>query len=286
MIKVSPAELCEQTRKFGSKALWQSLKELWGSCFSEKQLRELWLAKIRERRRLMASGWYVPPPKGISVLIAKKENPGRLKYDSLRKSENWPSSIVFDAKEGVLQAYASSIDKSGVVGDFGVTLYAGKDAKLIGHIKKIYKITLKAAEMVRPGLKIKDYHHQALDMFEKNGLKNITFSSTDLGEINIGHSIPGTIKPFSAKEKKVIGSLKMEEISDLISKKRIFISKKEDYVFKTGDCFTIEPRLISSENSKLPLIFFHMVVIVCQKKVKVLENFKKIFKLVGMDYLN
>ncbi len=285
MNNISSTQLCEQVRKVASKTLLQTLNEIWGSPFTEKQLKKLWLARIRKNKNLLPSGWYAPPPDGISVLIASQKDQHRLNYDSLRKPVNWPGNTAFHPQEGIVQVYASPVDKSGIIGDFGMTLYAGKDSDLINHFKKMHKITLKVAGMIKCGLKVKEFYRQALDIFEENNVSNTTLSITDLTKINIGHNIPGTIKPFSAKEKKTIKGLNMKKISNLISEKRIFINKKENYIFKVNDCFTVEPQLINNKNTGLPVILFHVIVVVAKGKVKILENFKKIFKSVGMDYM-
>jgi len=77
-------------RDLCSETFFKVIKKVWGSSFSEKQLKELWLGELKKNKDLFPGGWYVPPPDGISILLATQGNPQRLNYDNLREEKNWP----------------------------------------------------------------------------------------------------------------------------------------------------------------------------------------------------
>jgi methionine aminopeptidase len=281
------AKTCQITRKTVSEAFLKAISQVWETCFSEKQLKDLWLKEMRKSKSLFPSGWYIPPPDGIGVTIGSESNPKRLSYTSLRSQENWPQEdIVFNPKAGLLFAYASPVNKiTGIAGDFGITLYAGNNSEIISFFQKVYAINQKIVEMMKPGAKVSDVCKKIYAIFDKMGLNNIAASVTDPAKVNIGHSVPGTLRPYLKKELGVIKSDNWETACKVISERRIFFNEKVNYVFQPGDCFTVEPRLISLQASNLPLILFHMIAKITQNKTKVFENFDSIFKAVRMDYM-
>lgn len=285
--KISPVEICKQTRKAASEALLTVIKQVWQRPFSEKKLKDLWLRELRKNKSLFPQGWYSPPPDGITVLIANKTNPQRLDYKSLRTKENWPQkNIFFKFEEGLIFVYASHVDKeSGIFGDFGLTLYAGKESEIIDHLKKVYQINHQIVALVKPGIKVKHLYQQANRIFQKAGLINKVFSTTDPAGVDIGHSVPGTIRPYSKEELKVFQGKDWSKACQIISKKRIFINQKKDYVLKSGDCFTLEPSLIDPQRPNLPRVLFHTIIIIKENGCEIMENFKEIFHATGMDYM-
>lgn len=280
-------KICQNTRKINSHALSATIKKLWQKPFSEKQFKDLWLKNLQKNKNLFPSGWYLPPPDGITVLIASEKNPARLDYQSLRSKKYWPKrNIFFNHQTGLIFVYASPVDKkTGIFGDLGLTLYAGKNQKIINHIKKVYKINHELVKLIKPGIKNKILYQQANKMFKKVGLVNKVFSTTNPVGTDIGHSVPGTIDLYSKRELKVIKDNNWFEISQIISKKRVFLSQKENYVFKSGDCFTLEPSLLNPHSPKLPRVLFHTIVIIKENKATLLENFNEIFQATGMDYM-
>lgn len=285
--KISPVEICKQTRKAASEALLTVIKQVWQRPFSENKLKDLWLRELRKNKSLFTQGWYSPPPDGITVLIANKTNLQRLDYKSLRTKENWPQkNIFFKSQEGLVFVYTSPVErKTGIIGDFGMTLYAGSNSEIIAHLKKVYTINHEIVEEIRPGKKVSDVYRQACTIFRDEGLTNNAISVTDLLGINIGHSIPGTLKPFSEEELAVIQGEDWQKTCKVISQKRIFINEKSDYIIKIGDCFSLEPSLVSLRKPDLPRVLFHTIVIIKKDGVELLENFKEIFHTVGMDYM-
>src|ERR1051326_8852613 len=57
---------------------------------SETQFAHQLSGHFKNNPDLFESGWYNPPPGGISALFAQDTNPERLLYDSLRKEQFWP----------------------------------------------------------------------------------------------------------------------------------------------------------------------------------------------------
>lgn len=285
--KINPTKICQKTRKVVSDTFLSTIKKFWQTSFSEKQLKDLWLKNLRKNKNLFPSGWYSPPPDGIAVLIASEDKSQRLDYHSLRDKKNWPrQDIFFNSRIGLVLAYASHVDKeSGIFGDFGLTLYAGKESEIIDHLKKVYQINHQIVVLVKPGIKVKHLYQQANRIFQKAGLINKVFSTTDPAGVDIGHSVPGTIRPYSKEELKVFQGKDWSKACQIISKKRIFINQKEDYVLKPGDCFTLEPSLIDPQRPNLPRVLFHTIIIIKENGCEIMENFKEIFHATGMDYM-
>ena len=77
--ETGPTVICEQTRRLASEAFLAAIQKVWGTRFSELQLKELWLQELRKNDNLFPSGWYTSfspkgPPEGIGVLIGNEEN--------------------------------------------------------------------------------------------------------------------------------------------------------------------------------------------------------------------
>lgn len=280
-------KVCEKTRQAASESLLKVIGKLWGKSFSERQLKDLWIEELRKSGKLFPSGWYCPPPEGYGVLIGDENNPGRLNYDTLRKETIWPqANIKFNIRTGLAYIFASPVDnKTGIIGDFGLTVYAGKDRGIINHFKKVYLVNQQIVGGIRPGLKVSEVYNQAIQIFSVANLTNNITSSTDIVGTNIGHSISGTLEPYSETELAIIKGDNWQEACDLISKKRVFFNGKVDYVFKPGDCFTLEPRLTDLKIPNLPMVSFHTIVRVTADGAELIEKFDKIFRATKMDYM-
>lgn len=280
-------KVCEETREIASEALVKVIRQIWEKSFSERQLKDLWIEELRKSGKLFPSGWYCPPPEGCGVLIGDEKNTGRLNYDSLRKEANWPRpDIKFNIRTGIAYIFASPVDKeTGIIGDFGLTVYAGKDQRIINHFKKVYLINQQIVGEIRPGLKVSEVYNQAIHIFSAANLTNNVSSNTDMVGTNIGHSIPGTLEPYSEAELAAIKGDNWQAAGDLISQKRVFFNGKVDYVFKPGDCFTLEPRLTDLEKPYLPMVSFHTIIRVTKHGAELIEKFDKIFRATKMDYM-
>jgi len=166
-----------------------------------------------------------------------------------------------------------------------MTLYSGNDSKIITHLKKVYNINHRVIEKIKAGMKIKDVYKHANIIFKNNGLTSEVMSITDKLKINIGHSVPGILKPYSKRELTTIQSDGWKKACKIISEKRIFVNTTTDYVLKPDDCLTLEPRLINTQLSYLPTVLFHTIVIIKKNGAEAIENFKEIFQATGMDYM-
>lgn len=285
--EISPAEVCKKTRRLTSEAFLKTVKKLWKTSFSEKELEESWLAELRSNNSLFPSGWYSPPPDGIGILFGRETEPKRLNYDSLRPERNHPQAdIYFDQETGLAYVYASPVDRTtGVIGDLGMTLYAGNDPEIIAHLQKVHQVNHAIVKEVLPGVKISDAYQKACDIFEAAGLTNNVTSTTDPMGINIGHSVPGTLEAYSKQELALIQDDDWEKTCQAISKRRVFFNGQVDYAPKPRDCFTLEPRLTNPEAPHLPMVSFHTIVRVTEEGAELLENFEPIFRAVAMDYM-
>src|SRR3989338_2922440 len=104
-----------KTRKISAEIAAQSLLRIDGA--SEIEIHKLILSKMSEHSDIFPTGWYDPPPEGISILF--DETPfKRLQYNSLRNPEYWSKEERKFTKETVGSIYFSPVDKkTGMMGD-------------------------------------------------------------------------------------------------------------------------------------------------------------------------
>jgi len=121
----------------GKKVSFETFKETLNELKGKEDITEIifrdhWLEKIKNIPNLTINGWYNPPPQGVSILFALDNDIKRINFDSLRNPINWPTNKIIDWENGLLFAYSSFIDiKTGLLGDFDITLYFGKDLNVI-----------------------------------------------------------------------------------------------------------------------------------------------------------
>lgn len=284
-------EIIKQTRKIAADTLLIVLKEVLQkeNKISEAGFASKWLKQLRKYPEIFPNGWYEPPPFGIGVLITDSNNPQRISYDNLRFERNWPRENVFlDKKSGLIYLFASPVDKqSGIIGDFGITIYFGNKDPIKNHLKKCLKINKEILSFANIGMSFAEVYEYAEKLFSQNGLANQVLSFTDPSKFNFGHTIPSTDIEWSDEETKIVKSEDWSKIKDLISKRRIFVNRVEQFKIKPGVAFTIEPRLKVLADSNLPTsLSFHMIGVFNKNGEKeLLTNFDEIFKLVGMDYM-
>jgi len=143
MNKINPAEVCENTRRFTSEAFLAAIRPIWETSFSEKQLKDRWIAELRKNESLFSSGWYSPPPDG-------------------------QDNFVFDPVTGLAYVYASAVDRAtGVIGHWGMTLYAGGDTDIILLLQRVYRINQQIADSIKPGLTVNRVYNEACEIFTK-----------------------------------------------------------------------------------------------------------------------
>jgi hypothetical protein len=135
MKKDQRIKICKRTREYSQKSFFNILQKILDNNLnpSETEIRDMWIFELRKNDAVLKDGWYLPPPHGIGILIGT-DNDGqnsRLNYKSLRPQEIWPrNDIKLNRENGIIYAYSSPIDKkTGIIGDFGITLYFGKKKK-------------------------------------------------------------------------------------------------------------------------------------------------------------
>jgi len=285
-------EICRITKRFSSESLTTVFNELFTSekPISEAQIRDKWLNNLRLNSSFFPEGWYSPPPYGISVLIGKNGQKNRTNFKSLRPEEMWSKpDINLDKKNSILACYASPVDKqTGIIGDFGLTLYFGKDPKIIKHLRTCYEIYKNIFNFIEVGKKFSEVYQYTQKQIKKNGLKSDLSSPSDPTGTNIGHSIPGVYDNWSKEEIKtlLVGDKDWNAIKNMISKKRTFVNSQEDTKYQPGMAVTLEPRPYSDDDPNIPMVWFHTTILIKPDGSKeALTYFEDLFKIVGMNYM-
>jgi len=249
-------------RSVGIESLRDTIAELRGQAgVTEKNFKDSWLNKIKLSKEVIPAGWYAPPPDGVSVLSATPDNSDRLNYTSLRSPENWPSDRQIEWKNAIMMAYCCPIDrKSGLAGDVAVTMYFGKEKKIIDYYHKAKSVY----EELLHSISLKDTSSEVVEradeLFRKNGLKSYVSSITDKASYNIGHTIP-----------KLDPHLLRDEVSELQREEcrlqRRFLNYVDEWQIAGDKQFSIEPQLRSEMDETLPKLTFHSIVYVRGSKL-------------------
>lgn len=280
-------DVCKTIRSFAQNALYQSLEELLSkkTPFSEIELRDLWLKRLRKNPSLLSDGWYDPPPHGLIVMLATPRDISRLNEKSYRSEICWPrSDIFFDSENSILLLHASPVDKmTGVTGDFGITLYVGKDKSLQKHLKTSLLINRQIADYAYEGMAFAEITKFAQTIISHHHLISDLSSPSDPTGTNIGHIIPATSPTWNEHAFIKARDNSQQAINDFIRQQRVFLNTKEQTRLKSGMGITIEPRPWSKN---LPPGYFHSLLFVKDNVEKeYIEGFNDLFKLAGMDYM-
>jgi hypothetical protein len=236
---------------------------------------------MRAKPALLPEGWYQPPPGGVSVLIGRPTSFARVGYTSLRDPQIWPRGDIELADDSLVYAYASPTDRaSGLIGDFGVTLYSGSRQSVRDHVERCLQISVGIAEHAEVGMELRELFRHAERLIAEAELSNRTASATDGGAANIGHTVPWSFEPYSASDRECIDSGDVKEIAALIRGKRIFLNATASQRIAQTMAFSVEPRMASA---KLPLTSFHLVVAFIDGRKRVFSNFDALFARFGMD---
>lgn len=286
-------EICKQTRKIASDSLYEALKKLLKSKkpISEVMLRDAWLFEMRKNKNVFPDGWYDPPPHGIIVLFAADNNTKRLDFKSARPKEFWPRDDVFlDRKKGIALLYSSPVDKeSGIIGDFEMTIYFGKNKIIKNQLKTNLNIIYKTFEELKKDMMLSEICLIGSRLLKQSKLENIVYSISDPASTNLGHTIPFSYEKMTFQERKILkaGDKNWEKLREVITKKRKYVSTIESLKFSPPIAITVEPRSKIKNKKDSPLIAFHGIMFFKENGKKELQtNFDKIFKLVGMDYMS
>ncbi|MDO8583504.1 MAG: M24 family metallopeptidase [bacterium] len=284
--------ICKTTREIAAKSLYSTLKNILSKNkpISELYLRDAWLSEMKKYKEIFPDGWYIPPPHGIGVLFGTEEDLSRINFTSLRPKEFWPRNDIFlNLNNGIALLYAGPVHReSGIIGDFEMTLYFGKNKNIINQLKTNLDIINKIFENAKIGTRLSEIASKADKLLKRNDLINTIYSISDPTNSNIGHTIPFSYEDMKDKEKKILLYAKdnWKRFYTMLSKKRKFINKIEQLEIKPGMAITIEPRSKIKNNPSSPLISFHAIALFYKNGDKeLLTEFEKIFKLVGMDYM-
>lgn len=287
-------KICKKTRKYAQESLLKVLQTVLKNNLesSETELRDMWLSEIKKNNAMLEDGWYSPPPHGIGILIGTDEDgeQSRLNHKSLRPEKMWPQKdIHLNTENSIIYAYASPVDKTtGIIGDFGTTLYFGKNQEIIDHLNLCYQIVNQVFDYVEPGLTFSSIAKHLKELLDSHGLNNEIECKTDPSPADdVGHTIPFIEEDLTEKESKILKSESHDEVKQMISEKRIFVRASEEKTVKTSMAFTIEPRIKVINNPKIPMVSFHTICAIDESgKKELITGFDKIFDLVGMGYMN
>ncbi len=282
-------QVCKSTREIASGSLLSALTDLLEEeNVSEQDLHRTWLEKMTKNDSIFPEGWYSPPPKGICVLFGTDSDHDRLNYLSLRPQEMWArEDILLDKQAGIVYVYASPVDKkTGIIGDFGMTIYFGENPSIREHLSACYEINWSTGQFVQVGQSLSEVHRFAKERMTEKGLDNDVLSVTDPADTNIGHTIPDSFHAWAQKDQRTFESGQMSEIRKIISAQRRFVSPAEDLKIVDGMSITIEPRPRIRNRPEIPMASYHTICSVYDsQRIEFLDGFEKIFQLVGMDYM-
>ncbi len=281
-------QACIATRKLAADALAKALRKLLPGSdpISEIDLRDLWLANMRQNPQIHPDGWYTPPPHGMAVLFGTDTDTSRTNYDALRTQKMWSREDIFlDRKKGVIMVYASPVDRTThTIGDFEMMLYFGDNTAVQDHFRKTLELDKKLFDQVEIGMTLGEVAKMADKLMSKFGLSNNVVSLNDPTGTNIGHTIPATDADWTKEEKSTFGQDDWNKTKDVIAKKRRFVNKSEDLKIQPGLAFTIEPRPIATGHPEIPMASFHTTAVVhSDGRKEWLTNFDELFKIADMD---
>lgn len=278
-------KICSETRKIASESLVKVLKAalLSKSKISEVDFQNQWLNQLQKYSEIFPSGWYVPPPDGIGVLFATDDNPERIDFTTLRKKEYWPHKDVYlNRDRGLIMVYVSPVNRNNfIIGDFGVTIYLGKNKEIQDHLKKCLKAVYEICEKAEIGMKFSEISRFANKLFNNKQLINHGWLSiTGPTSTNLGHTIP-----FIYSNNQISKS-SWPKTLQAISDSRVFVDEFDNNKIQPPLGFTIEPRLKAKDNDNLPSVYFHTIVQFKKNgRKELLTNFEEIFKVSKMDYM-
>jgi len=281
---------CEIVRAWTAKSLFSSIKTVitFKKSITEILLRDQWLLELRKNPDIFSDGWYTPPPHGVAVLIGTANKVSRTNYISLRSKSLWPQSkYALNSTNSLMYVYASPVNRElGIIGDFGMSIYFGKNKRIKDHLKRCLAINKIVFEYIKIGMSFSEIYHFTINQAKKSGMVNNIVSKTDPAGVDVGHTIPASYENWSEEELHILKKREWKTIKDMISKKRKFVSPKETLTCQPDMAMTLEPRLVSSDDPEMPLTSFHTIVTFDKSgKKRLLTNFDDIFGLVGMNYM-
>lgn len=268
-----------RARKATSASLVTALKGI-SEHASESQLAKLWQNALSKQEILLPSGWYQPPPSGMSVLIGNGESYERLHYESLRAIENWPSDNYILGPDSVLYPYYSAIDRNSLmIGDFVGTFYGGNSKIIREWYTLVYASTLKIAEFACPGMQFSELYAKAAEIMARAGASNNTFSQSGGLASDIGHTVPFFDVNLHRGDRMLPSEMGIASFFRSVADARVFISGDSEYRIGEDAAFTIEPQMLAEG---VPMASFHLIVIFLEGQRQIIREFDDIFALFRM----
>jgi hypothetical protein len=244
---------------------------------TERRFRDDWLGRLAERPEITANGWYDPPPDGVAVLFATEDEPARTQFSSLRPKGLWPGPTELDPRRGILYAYCSPLSfPEALAGDFQVTLYFGGSSRVRDHFRLAIDATYTVITEIELGTRSRPLFDRSEEIFAQLGLRSNVASITDAVPVDLGHSLPTLERPPSAP--RVISP----EEQDAVRRGRLFISAASDWPLAAAGQVTIEPRLFSIADRRLPQVNVHYVVGIADGKVSLLNECDELHRQFGL----
>lgn len=266
---------CIHTRTIATKIFQQLLQDQEHGT-SEAQFCDKLKQNFAEHSDLYDSGWYVPPPFGMSALFATPRNIERVHFDSLRPEKSWPRGDIVLGPDTLGMVYASPVHKpSGTIGDYAATFYNGTDQKIIDHIKNSREAIEQVAELSCVGMRLCDLYASCDDVFAARGLSRGDIVTRVAGS-TLGHTVPWTFEAPTVEERAVLESGDTEQIIRIIRDGRLYVNEVETQPILETCAFTVEARLESTEHPELPDVYFHTIVTFREGTRKILLGFESL----------
>lgn len=281
---------CQKIRNFAAQTCLHTFQNVINRSKKTSELRfaNLWR---KDLEKMYAQGfvscWYDPPPNGIAVLFGKEFDYERVNYPTLRPEKYWPKLNIHLKSATLGYLFASPFGMIGgipIIGDWGMTFYTGKSEKIRDHFKKCYKTLYEIIGKIETGMTFSKLYSLAIQIIEKNKLKNHIEGYTDRMGTDLGHTVPFIDRNPNEKEFMKISSGDSEKINSVISHARIFSNEIEKYIISENCAFTFEPRFITPGND-LPMFSLHTIIQFIEGKKIILENFSGIFNLLNMKWI-
>ena len=156
--------------------------------------------------------------------------------------------------------YFSPVDKkSGIIGDFGMSIYVGNNQKIKNHLKLCWELDKQIFHFAEVGMTLSEITHFTNKLYLKYGLTNTIVSASDPTGTNVGHTIPVSYEDWNKEELQILknSTTNWQAVSDMISKKRKFENTQETFKIKQGMAITIEPRPSVLNDPTIPIVFFY-----------------------------
>ncbi|HEX3732312.1 MAG TPA: M24 family metallopeptidase [Mycobacteriales bacterium] len=270
-------------RRSAAEALASVLHDTRNQDPNEVELRDAWHARLAADPTTCAEGWYMPPPHGIVLALDTSPRFERLQTPTFRPESTWPSTQRHLADGSLLSVYCSRVHRAtGAIGDIGCSLYRGTDPALRNHLHNIWRATSRIAEEVRLGIAFRQLYGRAMEILREHNLVNDIYSTHDGSQTNIGHTVPWSYETIRRNERLVLAGGSPQQVADLVSGRRRFISPTETLEITQDMVLTIEPR---PRRPGLPPAWFHLVVGFERGRRIIVTEFEPLFETYDMQYL-